>query len=132
MLLACLHFCFPVQAGTQQRCSCAQPGPCPESRGHCMLQVASMSPPPGNGVGDVTDNGPADVPHNSSWRENYLSRTPPRFCVLILAVPLRSPRGVRLCAPICGNQGWRHQPCVLALVFKISSAPNVTAKLSWF
>ena len=55
MLLLCLHFRFPVQAGAQQRCSCAPLGPCPESRRCCTPQVASVTPPPGSGMGDVTD-----------------------------------------------------------------------------
>lgn len=81
--------------------------PC-ERRGHCVPQVVSVSPPLGNGVGDVTN----------TVQPMFLVYSFSSSCILLLAEPMRSLLGVRLCAPICVNQGWRHQPCVSALVFK--------------
>lgn len=56
MLLPCLHFCFPVQAGAQQRCWCAQLAPWPVraegSAHHRSLLCLHRN---GNDVGDVTD-----------------------------------------------------------------------------
>lgn len=89
-----------------------------ESWGQCTPQVASVPPPPGNDVGDVTDTAQLMFLVILPGGKNYLSRTILRFCILLLAVPVRSHLGIMLCTPVCGNQGWRHQHYVLALVLK--------------